>query len=76
MFGEGEKSPRDGGYGGFHLQNFHNKRFEPLTQSSLSQYTTQSDGGRYGKRQHFQFGQVKNFVIDIFLLQEIQQCLF
>jgi len=40
----------------YHKPNFHNKRFEPLTQSSLSNYTTQSDGGGYARKQHFQYG--------------------
>lgn len=39
----------------FRLPNLHNKGYEPVSQSSLSLYTSKSNG-HHERRQHFQFG--------------------
>lgn len=58
MFGETEREKKKG----YHLSHLHNKRFEPVALSRLSNYTTKSNGS-HAKKQYFQFGHVSCFFL-------------
>ena len=63
MFGETEREKKKG----YHLSHLHNKRFEPVALSRLSNYTTKSNGN-HAKKQYFQFGHVSCFFYFLFCL--------